>query len=43
MNASFIVLDTKGQLCREMGPLLRAHGYAVQNINFCLLYTSRCV
>ena len=34
MNASFIVLDTKGQLCREMGPLLRAHGYAVQNINF---------
>lgn len=34
MNASFIVLDTKGQLCREMGLLLRSHGYAVQNINF---------
>lgn len=34
MNASFIVLDTKGQLCREMGPLLRSHGYVVQNINF---------
>ena len=34
MNASFIVLDTKGQLCREMGPLLRSHGHVVQNINF---------
>lgn len=34
MNASFIVLDTKGLLCREMGPLLAAHGYRVQNINF---------
>lgn len=34
MNASFIVLDTKGLLCREMGPLLAAHGYRVQNVNF---------
>ncbi len=34
MNASFIVLDTKGLLCREMGPLLAVHGYRVQAINF---------
>lgn len=34
MNASFIVLDTKGLLCREMGPVLAARGYRVQNINF---------
>lgn len=34
MNASFIVLDTKGLLCREMGPLLSVYGYRVQNIDF---------
>ena len=25
MNASYIVLDTKGTLCREVGPVLAAH------------------
>ena len=29
MNASHIVLDTKGTLCREVGPVLAAHGYRV--------------
>lgn len=34
MNASYIVLDTKGTLCREVGPVLAAHGYRVQRLNF---------
>lgn len=34
MNASYIVLDTKGTLCREVGPVLAAHGYHVQCLNF---------
>ena len=34
MNASYIVLDTKGTLCREIGPVLAAHGYRVQHLNF---------
>ena len=34
MNASYIVLDTKGTLCREVGPVLAAHGYRVQCLNF---------
>ena len=34
MNASYIVLDTKGTLCREIGPVLVAHGYRVQCLNF---------
>ena len=33
-NASFLVLDTKGQLYREVGPMLAAAGYDVQNIDF---------
>lgn len=33
MNASYIVLDTKGTLCREVGPVLAAHGYHVQRLN----------
>ena len=33
MNASYIVLDTKGTLCREVGPVLAAHGYRVQRLN----------
>ncbi len=34
MNASFLVLDTKGLLAREVGPLLARHGYEVQVVNF---------
>ena len=33
-NASFLVLDTKGQLYREVGPTLASLGYDVQMINF---------
>ena len=39
MNASYIVLDTKGKLCREVGPVLTAHGYRVQCLNFADLNT----
>lgn len=39
MNASYIVLDTKGTLCREVGPVLAAHGYCVQCLNFADLNT----
>lgn len=39
MNASYIVLDTKGMLCREVGPVLAAHGYRVQCLNFADLNT----
>lgn len=34
MGSSFIVLDTKGTLAREMGPVLAAHGYAVERLDF---------
>lgn len=34
MGSSFLVLDTKGQLHREVGPLLARHGYDVQSVNF---------
>ena len=34
MGASFVVLDTKGTLHAEVGPVLAAHGYRVQNLNF---------
>lgn len=34
MGSSFIVLDTKGMLCREVGPLLAHHGYEVQCLDF---------
>ena len=40
MNASYIVLDTKGTLCREVGPVLAAHGYLVQCLNFADLNTA---
>lgn len=33
MGSSFIVLDTKGTLCREVGPVLAAHGYRVQSLD----------
>ena len=33
-NASYLVLDTKGQLFREVGPVLAARGYEVENIDF---------
>ncbi len=33
-NSSYIVLDTKGQLYREVGPILADLGYDVQNIDF---------
>ncbi len=33
-NASYLVLDTKGLLYREVGPTLAAAGYDVQNVNF---------
>ena len=39
MNASYIVLDTKGTLCREVGPVLAARGYRVQCLNFADLNT----
>lgn len=39
MNASYIVLDTKGTLCREVGPVLAAHGYRVHCLNFADLNT----
>lgn len=39
MNASYSVLDTKGTLCREVGPVLAAHGYRVQCLNFADLNT----
>ena len=39
MNASYIVLDTKGTLCREVGPVLAAHDYRVQCLNFADLNT----
>ncbi|WP_455137282.1 type IV secretory system conjugative DNA transfer family protein [Thermophilibacter sp.] len=34
MGSSFLVLDTKGLLCREVGPVLAAHGYDVQRVDF---------
>ena len=34
MNASYLVLDTKGSLAREVGPVLASHGYDVQVVNF---------
>ena len=34
MGSSFLVLDTKGLLHREVGPLLARHGYDVQCVNF---------
>ena len=34
MNSSYLVLDTKGLLAREVGPILARHGYEVQVINF---------
>ena len=34
MGSSFLVLDTKGQFHREVGPILARHGYDVQIINF---------
>ncbi len=37
MNASYVVLDTKGTLAREMGPVLAANGYTVQRIDFTCL------
>ena len=33
-NASYLVLDTKGLLYREVGPILEDLGYDVQNIDF---------
>ena len=33
-NASYLVLDTKGLLYREVGPVLADLGYTVQNIDF---------
>lgn len=34
MGSSFIVLDTKGTLCREVGPELVEHGYRVEYLDF---------
>lgn len=31
---SYVVLDAKGQLCREMSPYLYAHGYQVDRLDF---------
>lgn len=34
MGSSFVVLDTKGNLKREVGPVLKAHGYEVWDLDF---------
>ena len=34
MGSSFIVLDTKGTLCREVGPELAERGYHVEYLDF---------
>lgn len=34
MSSSYVVLDAKGTLCREVGPVLAKHGYDVQRIDF---------
>ena len=34
LNGSFVVTDPKGQLVKEVGPLLHANGYRVLNIDF---------
>lgn len=34
MGSSFIVLDTKGMLCREVGPILDGAGYRVGYLDF---------
>ena len=34
MGSSFIVLDTKGTLCREMGTMLAGAGYTVECLDF---------
>lgn len=33
-NESVIVADTKGQLCKEVGPVLKKNGYDVQVVDF---------
>lgn len=33
MESSFLVLESRGLLCREVGPLLASHGYDVQSLN----------
>ena len=40
MGSSFVVLDTKGTLAREMGPVLATHGYRVECLNFADLSAS---
>lgn len=34
MNSSYVVTDPKGNLYREFAPMLRAHGYKVQKLDF---------
>lgn len=34
MNSSYVVLDTKGSLHHEVGPILAEHGYKVMNLDF---------
>ncbi|MDY4041047.1 MAG: type IV secretory system conjugative DNA transfer family protein [Collinsella sp.] len=34
MTSSYIVVDTKGTLCGSVGPVLAAHGYEVERIDF---------
>lgn len=34
MGSSFVVLDTKGTLQHEVGPLLEANGYEIQTLDF---------
>ena len=40
-NESVIITDTKGSLLNEVGPLLKAHGYKVINIDFTDMLLSR--
>lgn len=41
-NSSLIVTDTKGALCREVGPVMQEHGYKVLELNLADPLTSPC-
>ena len=42
-NTSFVILDPKGEIVRDIGGLLENKGYEVRVLDLinCLLYTSR--
>lgn len=39
MGSSFVVLDTKGTLQKEVGPLLEQNGYKIQSLDFAKGFT----